>query len=323
MLMAGDSTVTSFNTITNAGTTFQVFVSDPSSNIQLIITNTSTTRTLYIYDLVTTTFTCPTIASTITVNPASTLVAGSVYNTISAAVADISGCGITRPAVIELSNNYVGTGESFPITLRAVSGMSSTNTIRPETGATVNLSANVPTNPIFSINGGTYWNIDGRAGGAGTTKSLTIENISTSLLSPGILLINGAQYNTITYCNIKSASTSTTFAGTVAFSTSTASIGNSFNTVSYCNISDASTGTSTSSITSSPTGTSLADARFNNNNTITYNNIYNFYNATSTSYLGAGIVLTNGYNSDWTAPKKLDTIWGYFYRQKNQLCCGS
>ena len=78
-----------------------------------------------------------------------------------------------------MSTNYVGTGESFPITLRAVSGMSSTNTItiRPETGATVNLSANVPSNPIFSINGGTNWTIDGRAGGAGTTKSLTIENV--------------------------------------------------------------------------------------------------------------------------------------------------
>ena len=250
-----------------------------------------------------TTANCPSsFTSTISIDPSATATAGSVYNTLTAALLDLNGCGITQPTVLELKSGYPSVGETFPIVLGAVTGMSITNTItiRPASGVSINLTNACSTGGIFNIDGGSYWKIDGRDGGTGSNKNFTIENTSVTAGSPGIFLRNGAQYNTITYCNIKSANTSTSSSGTVAFSTSTALVGNSYNTVSYCNVSDASTGSSAACITSSPTGTSVTDARFNSFNTITNNNIFNFYSAISTSYFGAGVLLTNVYNSDWT-----------------------
>ena len=250
-------------------------------------------------------------ASTITVDPIATAVSGSIYNSLTSLMLEINGCGVSRPTVIELANGYNGTGETFPITLRGAPGMSSTNTItiRPALGATITLTAAAAGSSIITISGGTYWIIDGRAGGTGTGIALTIENTSLSTSTAAIRLMNGAQYNTIKYCNLKSASTSTSSYGTVTFSSTTLvtppssfpsyTAGNSYNTISNCNISNASTGTTSNMIVSNATGTSTADAILNSYNTIDNNNIFNFYNATSTSYLGSGIYL-NSYNSDWT-----------------------
>ena len=249
-------------------------------------------------------------ASTITVDPSATAVSGSIYNTLTSLMLEINGCGVSGPTVIELANGYNGTGETFPITLRGAPGMSSTNTItiRPAVGASIILTAAAAGSSIITIGAGTNWIIDGRAGGTGTSQNLTIENTSLSTSTAAIRLMNGAQYNTIKYCNLKSASTSTSSYGTVTFSSTTLvtppssfpayTSGNSYNTISNCNISDASTGSTANMIVSNATGTSSADAILNSYNTIDNNNIFNFYNATSTTYLGSGIFL-NSYNSNW------------------------
>lgn len=248
---------------------------------------------------------CPTYSSTINVNPAATPVAGSVYNSLSAAVLELTGCGVTQPTVIELASNYTSAGETYPIVLRALIGASYSNsiTIRPASDASnLTITGASSGSQIFNIDGGNYWVIDGRAGGTGSTKNLTIENTGVLANSTSaIRLINGAQYNTIQYCTLRSSTSSTTSNGVLTFSGSTASVGNSNNKVSDNNIDCyvPTVGYSTSGIASNPTGTSLADARFNSFDTITNNNIYNFFNATNTSHGGGGMLLANGFNSDW------------------------
>ena len=250
---------------------------------------------------------CPNFSSTLTVDPSANPVAGSVYSTLTAAILELSGCGVTEPMVIELANTYSSSAETFPIVLRSLSGASSTNTITIRPASNVSTSVSITGassgSQIFNIDGGNYWVIDGRAGGTGTSNNLIIENTGVLANSTSaVRLINGAQNNVIKYCTLRSSTTSTTSNAVVTFSSSNASVGNSFNTLTYCNIdcNVPTVGTSTAGIVSNPTGTSLIDARFNNSNTITYNNIYGFYNATNGNYWGAAILLTNGYNSDWT-----------------------
>ncbi|UEG49373.1 hypothetical protein LK994_12095 [Ferruginibacter lapsinanis] len=105
------------------------------------------------------------------------------YASITAALTDISSCGSLSGAYIfELQSTYVSTVETFPITIPNL-GTTATNTVtfRPAAGAT-NLSI-VSSNDscTINLNGAKYIYFDGRAGGTGTTKNLTIENTSTSL----------------------------------------------------------------------------------------------------------------------------------------------
>lgn len=227
------------------------------------------------------TFGCLSFGSTITIDGTATPVYGSVYNTITAALSDIGGCSISQPMVIELASNYSSASETFPITLPAISGMSLTNTvtIRPAAGASnLSISGTSVGAPIININGGSFWKIDGRANGTGSTIALTIENkdISTSAAS-AIRLINGAQHNVITWCNLKSGNIGVT--GSVSISTSTSGTGNSFNRISKCNISESTAGLPGSGASS--VGTSGA---VNDQDTISNNSISNFFNPTGNSY---------------------------------------
>lgn len=236
---------------------------------------------------------CPSFASTITINPTATPVDGSVYNTITAAVGQLSGCNITQPTVIQLASNYTSAGETFPLNLPAIPGASSTNTItlRPATGATnlVITSATVGF-PTLQINGGTNWIIDGRAGGTGTTIALSIQNTdNTTAGSMGVRFINGAQNNILTYCDVRTANIGVS-SGCIAFATSS-TVGNSNNTVSFNKVHEASTGLPNVGISS------VGSAGFaNDNNQILNNEIYNVFAATGNSY---GVYISDN-TTNWT-----------------------
>ena len=240
---------------------------------------------------------CPSFAATIQINPASTRVDGSVYNTLTEALLDLSGCAISQPTVIELASNYVSSGETFPLTLPAISGASSTNTItiRPAadaTNLTISASSLLPATAgsIFFISDGDFWRLDGRAGGAGTTRNLTIENTdNTTAGSAAIRFINGAQNNVVTFCNVRSANIGVS-SGCIAFATSTTT-GNSNNTISFCQISDASTGLPNVGI-----GSLGAVGFANDNNQILNNNIVNIFAATGNTY---GVYISD-HNTNWT-----------------------
>lgn len=113
---------------------------------------------------------------------------------------------LTQPYIIEITNIYDGSNESYPVTFIAKSGASSTNTItlRPDTGVTaVSVTATSTGTSLIRLDDADYIIIDGRPGGTGTTKALTIDNQGTGTTSYGIHLINGATNNLFRYFNVQ------------------------------------------------------------------------------------------------------------------------
>ena len=231
--------------------------------------------------------------------------AGADYPNLTQAVAALIANGITGPVILELNSGYPGVGEpSFPIVLGAVPCASGTNTI------TIRLAAGVGARTItsnstvatFDINGGNYWTIDGRQGGTGSVRDLSISNTSNATGGTAIRFINEASNNTVTYTNLQSAFASSTSA-VVLFSTTTGANGNDNNTISNNRI-DGGASTAASPISGVAQngiyslGTTTNAAQNNSNNTISNNEILNNF-VTGTAQTSTGILLAGG-NTDWT-----------------------
>jgi len=214
------------------------------------------------------------------------------YATLTAAIADVTANGINGAMVLELQSTYVSTSETFPIVVGNITGNSGTNTItvRPQTGATALSISGSNTTAIIDLNGAQNVIFDGRPGGIGTAKQLTLANTSTT--GTVVRFINDALSNKLTFCTITGVTTSTTN-GVVFFSTTTGANGNDNNTIDTCDIT-AGASTPTNGIYSS--GTTTTTATNNSGNLITNSNISNYFSATSTSI---GILVSGG-STDWT-----------------------
>jgi len=211
------------------------------------------------------------LTGTVTVGP------GATYATLTEAIAAIRTEGIVGATAFELQSNYVSTSETFPIDLSDSNWTSAvkTLTIRPAAGATALSITSDNSTGTLRLNKANYVTIDGRPGGSGSAKELTIENTSTSGFA--VELKNMSGNNTIQYCTLKGVNTAT--AGAVVLFTGSAiddygvnnTNGNFNNTVTYCDIRDGATtpanGVNISGISS------LLDS----NNTFSYNNFYNFF----------------------------------------------
>jgi subtilisin-like proprotein convertase family protein len=214
---------------------------------------------------------------------------GGNYPTLTAALAALNNNGISGNVILELNSSYTSASETFPIVL-SNQCMDATNTItiRPAAGVTGRSITTSNTTATLNILGGDYWTIDGRPGGTGTSNELTIQNTNTS--GSTIQFINGATFNTIRNTIIRGAATSTT-SGVVFFSTGSG-VGNSNNTINSCEIRDAATTPTNCIYSIGSSGLS------NTANTISNNKIYNFYNSSSTSNAGVGLLISSN-NSNW------------------------
>ncbi len=135
---------------------------------------------------------------------------GQVYNSLSAAFADLNDKEVVGPVVFELWDTLYSASETFPLTINDYLGASQINTvtIQPKPGIYSLITGDSETG-ILHLNGCRYVTITGstntRAGG-----NLTWENTSTLTGSYAIGLLNndynGASGCTITGCNIKSTS---------------------------------------------------------------------------------------------------------------------
>ncbi len=281
-------TGTTFNsTLLTSGTTYYYFVYSYNSACTgepFYASSTSTPAVAALTNSVAT-ISCP-APGTYSVGPSGTFSSiTQIINTLSA------GCTLSGALVFELQAAYNSNVETFPITIPALTGSSATNTVtfRPATGATGLSITSGNTTGTLLLNGGQYIIFDGRAGGTGTAKNLTIENTNVGA-SYAVQLINDASNNTIQYCNVKSANNSTT-SGTIVFSTTTLTTGNDNNIIDNNDIFDAAGGTP-------PTNGIYAlgtTAKDNNGNAVSNNNIYNFFNAALETN---GVVLLAN-NSDW------------------------
>ncbi len=130
------------------------------------------------------------------------------YTSLTAAIADAVLQGLACPCNFELQAAYVSTVETFPLNIPFVgSGPGTSITVRPEIGAT-NLSITNGTSNTVVFNGATYFRFDGRPGGAGTTKELTIANTATGFSA--MSFTNDGDNLGANYVNIVGVTTGTT-----------------------------------------------------------------------------------------------------------------
>ncbi len=184
----------------------------------------------------------------------------------------------TASAVLYQSG-YTGAG--------GVSNYSSVN-IYPTT-SNISITGNF-NSPIITLNGADNVTLDGRVGGVGTTKSLTLTNSSTYSGAVIVRYINTAEQNTIKYCTLK-ASPDNNGTGIIYFTGSASTNGNNYNIVEYCDITNNGLARPLNAIFSS--GTSGLENKFN---IIRNNNIYNAFSPSASSY---NINISNS-SSDWT-----------------------
>ncbi len=146
--------------------------------------------------------------------------------------------------------------------------------------------------PFINLNGADNVTIDGRVNATGATKDLNIVNLSTSSASntSTIRFINGATNNTVHYCILKGSETRSSSA-ILLFQTSNSSSGNSDNLIDNNDITSSTAVNRPENVIYS-VGT---NGKANSSNTISNNNIYDFFRTSSTSY---GIYL-NRNSQDW------------------------
>lgn len=147
---------------------------------------------------------------------------------------------MTQGYIIELAASYTGASETFPILISQKDGIDSTKriTIRPATGVTLVTIASLQASlPIFLFDGGDFVTIDGRAGGAGSSINLFIENTTTSGASTTTInFINGATYNELRYIHAKNSLQNSAGPRVIQFATSANNPeGNSYNKVTNVN----------------------------------------------------------------------------------------
>lgn len=215
------------------------------------------------------------------------------YTSIGAAIADIQAQTLAGALTLELQAAYVSSVETFPLVVPNLGATAvNTVTLRPEPGATaLAISSADTTAATVDLHGARFLIIDGRPGGLGTAKELTIANTSTAGVA--LRFINEAGNNTVRHTTLRGVNTSAS-SGVVVFGTTTGANGNDNNTLDTCDIRD---GASTPVNTLYSTGTTTTQAHYNSGNTVTNCNLFNFHSTTATD--AAGVRLNSG-NTDWT-----------------------
>lgn len=207
-----------------------------------------------------------------------------VYPTITAAVADVTERGVSGP-VRFLLVDATYPGETYPINLGPVTGMSSTNTItiKPQTSVSPVIEGTAAN--MFQILGGSNFIFDGSNTTGGTTRDMTIRNTSTT----GVLLRlqDGATNNTVRNTVLEGAVTSTTSGIVVIGTAASAPEGNSNNTFTNNFFTNAAGASYSNAIYSSGT-----TANPNSNMTVTGNHFVNF--------TGTGVRGTTGTGGGWS-----------------------
>ncbi len=240
---------------------------------------------------------CEAMQAVIKVAPGQAEIGGAQYSSLTNAINAIATCGITQPTIIELAGSYTS---STQVILPPISSASSINTItiRPELshpGFTLQSNQLTTEIPALTFSSTAYWIIDGRPGGEGVLSAITIKNVYNGTnKSPAISFASsllGSHDNTLKYLKIlsnnKNTASGAIFFGSISGSATT---GNSNNTITNCDISYATIKQLANAIYSDG-----ASGKINNSNTISNNNIYDFFLLNNASN---GILL-NSFSDYW------------------------
>jgi hypothetical protein len=212
------------------------------------------------------------------------------YATLGAAFDAINSGSLTGAITLQIISSITETGTDSLIASGSGPANFSSVLIYP-TGSGYTISGNIYA-PLIALNGSDNVTIDGRVNQTGS-KDLIITNESNSSIAgtSTVRFINDATYNTIKYCTIKGSTTDIT-GGVVFFGYTNASLGNSNNTIENNDITNASDANRPiNTVYSKGTLTFM-----NASNTISNNNVYDFFNR---SYISYGIKLDSN-NTSWT-----------------------
>ena len=167
------------------------------------------------------------------------------YASLTAVAAELSTRPISGNVIFELTNNYTGAGEVYPIVFNQPSYTAAgplTITIRPAASVVAErVTSGDPgaSNALILLDGMRDMTLDGRPGGTGSSILWRITNARDgvgALIGPAFALQNDALRNSLKYLTIQSNS-NTGNAGVInMLSTYFGGKGNSFNTIDHCDI---------------------------------------------------------------------------------------
>ncbi|MGB3005575.1 MAG: hypothetical protein WBC06_03635, partial [Chitinophagaceae bacterium] len=217
------------------------------------------------------------LSGTYTIGPSGNFIS------ITSAITALHTNGLANNVILELQNGYLGSVETYPIVFPSIPCQSIYSiTLRPATGTSgfsISTNNSSQTLVLDSIQNLT---IDGRPGGIGSAKELTIQN--TAVNGIAININNDASSNILQYLFLKSTPTSSTN-GIIVINTTAFTSGSDNNRIRNCDIGDPAAFSSNLLYASGTPG------KENNNNEITNNNFFNFF---SNSINSSGISITEG-----------------------------
>ncbi|MBK9968026.1 MAG: hypothetical protein IPP07_25415 [Holophagales bacterium] len=242
-----------------------------------------------------TTLLCATAQAQVSVTATAGTTGPTAYTTLGDAFTAINGGTHQGTIAIAITGD---TTETATATLNASGSGSAVYgaiSIQPSGGAARTISGAIAAgSPLIDFNGADAVTIDGLNSGG---NALTISNTTVSSTSgtSTIRFQADATNNTITNTSILGSSTmaSTTNGGNIWFGAGAVTTGNDGNTISSCNIGPAGTNLPTKAVYGN--GSTASAAVYNSGNTITGNNIFDFFNAAAQSN---GLYLAGG-NTDW------------------------
>ena len=233
---------------------------------------------------------------------------------VGGALAYINTNGLGGNTILELQADYTtayaATSETYPLTFSSNACVNATKTltIRPAAAVSSPITlTSASTTATVDLNGATYITFDGRPDGIGVNKYLSIVNTSSTAAAAGnaVLFRNEARNNTLTYLDLKGSNlnpagntgtvTIGAVPGVIAIMSTTGTLGNDNNMISFNDIhSVATSGNMLNVGIYAYNATTVGSLANNDNNTITNNNIFDCFHATTAT---ANIDVLAGNNS--------------------------
>lgn len=127
-----------------------------------------------------------------TLSGGKTVGAGGDYATLTAAVTALNAAQLNGPLTLTLTDPTYSAGETFPLTINANVGSSSTNTvtIKPAPGISPVVTGTSGAACVFNLNGADWVTIDGSNNG-GTSRDMTVASGNGTSANAAVCLVSG------------------------------------------------------------------------------------------------------------------------------------
>jgi len=121
------------------------------------------------------------------------------YTSLTDAFSDITTNGLSGPVILELQQTFDCSVEDFSLVVSKNATSTNTITVRPGTDISGRIITSSNATATISLDSASYVTFDGRPGGEGASKQLTIQNTD---IGSAFHLINGATHNNVRYCTV-------------------------------------------------------------------------------------------------------------------------